>query len=547
MKKRCMALVLAAMMSVSALAGCGNSGDTAAGSGSAAQESTEAPQKTEAVGKDVEAATELSDNEIKVGFGTAIDSLTPFRAQTARNAPYFIQLYETLAVLDENKELQPYVAKSWETADNGFSYDVEILDTVTDSEGNQITASDVVWFINESMTRALKPIFSKIQSVEETGDYTFKITLNSNVVGTIEAILQDTYIVSEKAFEASSDEFGTSAVTTSPYACTEFTPSASLSFERRDDYWQDISNLPECVRPVQKKVSYSIITEASQLGIALETGEIDMAIDIASSTGTQFVDNSDYNVSLQDGPQGWQLFFSGAEGRAVADNEKLRQAICYAIDADGLVSGLSLGYGSQMYDVASPRLIGFDESWKDEEYYTYDVEKAQQLLQESGYNGETLTILGTSSAFSSRLGQLIQNYLVAIGINVELNSVDMALYTASRLDGTQYDMVLGTVGGSYLPDFWSIRFDPAAYPAGDATSRNDQELADLLYKTWTVDGYTSENINEVHNYIKDHAYGYGLVNPQVFSIWRSDLNLVKEVDGGISGYVVPSACQIRGN
>ena len=170
MKKRCMALVLAAMMSVSALAGCGNSGDTAAGSGSAAQESTEAPQKTEAVGKDVEAATELSDNEIKVGFGTAIDSLTPFRAQTARNAPYFIQLYETLAVLDENKELQPYVAKSWETADNGFSYDVEIWDTVTDSEGNQITASDVVWFINESMTRALKPIFSKIQSVEETGD-----------------------------------------------------------------------------------------------------------------------------------------------------------------------------------------------------------------------------------------------------------------------------------------------------------------------------------------------------------------------------------------
>ena len=98
-----------------------------------------------------------------------------------------------------------------------------------------------------------------------------------------------------------------------------------------------------------------------------------------------------------------------------------------------------------------------------------------------------------------------------------------------------------------LPDFWSIRFDPASYPAGDATSRNDEELAELLYKTWTVDGYTEENINEVHNYIKEHAYGYGLVNPQVFSIWRNDLNMVKEVDGGISGYIVPSACQIRGN
>ncbi len=551
MKKKMIALTLAAMMTVASLAGCGNTGstssDTTAAGETAGTTATEEVQKTEVVGKDVEAATELSDNEIKVGFGTAIDSLTPFRAQTARNAPYFVQLYETLAVLDENQELQPYVAKSWETSDNGFTYDVEIWDTVSDSEGTKITAADVVWFINESMTRALKPIFAKISSVEQTGDYTFKLTLNSNVVGTIEAILQDTYIVSQTAFEASSDEFGSKAVTTSPYVCTEFTPSASLSFERRDDYWQDIANLPECVRPVQKKVSYSIITEASQLGIALETGEIDMAIDMASSTGTQFVNNSDYTVSLQDGPQGWQLFFSGAESRVVADNEKLRQAICYAIDADGLVSGLSQGYGTPMYDVASPRLIGFNEEWKNEDYYSYDIEKAQELLKESGYSGETLTILGTSSASSSRLGQLVQNYLVAIGINVELNSVDMALYTASRLDGTQYDMVLGTVGGSYLPDFWSIRFDPASYPAGDATSRNDEELAELLYKTWTVDGYTEENINEVHNYIKEHAYGYGLVNPQVFSIWRNDLNMVKEVDGGISGYIVPSACQIRGN
>ena len=547
MKKKMVALTLTAIMAATSLAGCGNSGSTSSDTTAAETAGTEEVQKTEVVGKDVEAATELSDNEIKVGFGTAIDSLTPFRAQTARNAPYFIQLYETLAVLDENQELQPYVAKSWETSDNGFSYDVEIWDTVSDSAGNKITAADVVWFINESMTRALKPIFAKIESVEQTGDYTFKITLNSNVVGTIEAIFQDTYIVSQAAFEASSDEFGSSAVTTSPYVCTEFTPSASLTFERRDDYWQDIANLPECVRPVQKKVSYSIITEASQLGIALETGEIDMAIDMASSTGTQFVDNADYTVTLQDGPQGWQLFFSGAEGRAVADNEALRQAICYAIDADGLVSGLSQGYGTPMYDVASPKLIGFNEEWKNEDYYNYNIEKAQELLKESGYNGETLTILGTSSASSSRLGQLVQNYLVAIGINVELNSVDMALYTASRLDGTQYDMVLGTVGGSYLPDFWSIRFDPSAYPSGDATSRNDQELAELLYKTWTVDGYTEENINEVHNYVKEHAYGYGLTNPQVFSIWRNDLNLVKEVDGGISGYVVPSACQIRGN
>ncbi len=537
--KKIWAAILTAVMSVSVLAGCGGSGESSSQTSEPA-----AVEETEMIGADVEATTELTDNTINVGYGTAIDSLTPFRSATARNAPYLDILYERLAVRDSNNEYQPYAAKSWETTDNGYTYDLEIWDNISDSQGNAITAADIVWFIQEAKNRGLITNFSKVESVEQTGDYTLQIKFSDNRVGVFETLMEDTFVVSQAAFEASADEFATSCVSTSPYVCTEFVPSASLTFERRDDYWQDIANMPECVRPIQKTVNYQIITEASQMGIALETGTIDVAIDIAASTGAQFVDQTDaYTVNLQDGAQGWQVFFSGAENSILAENEALRQAICYAIDADGLVQGLCSGYGTPMWDVCAPRLIGFLDKWKDEDYYTYDVEKAQQLIEESGYNGETLTLLSSSSATASTLGQLIQNYLDAVGIKVELNAVDMALYTATRLDGTQYDMVLGTVGGTYLSDVWSLRFDPAAYEAGDATSRNDQELADLLYSTWTNEGYTDENIDEVHTYIKDSAYGYGLVNPQVFTIWRNDLGMVKAVTGGINNYVMPSACQ----
>ena len=184
-----------------------------------------------------------------------------------------------------------------------------------------------------------------------------------------------------------------------------------------------------------------------------------------------------------------------------------------------------------------------EQDWMSEDYYSYDPEKAMQLVEESGYNGEPLVLLSTSSAFASRLGQLIQNYLLAVGINVELNAVDMALYTAIRLDGSQYDMTINTVGGTSLADQWSIRFDPAAYSGGDATGRNDQVLAQMLYDTWTLDGWTKENIDAVHDYIKDNAIAYGLVNPQVFTIWNNNLNMEKVVKGGISGYVMFQACQ----
>ncbi|MDE7331625.1 MAG: ABC transporter substrate-binding protein [Lachnospiraceae bacterium] len=555
MRKKVLALLLCAAMTASVLTGCGgkadNAGSTAGGESGTTQEAS-GTEQAEPAGESavqetaqVEPSTTLSDKEVNIGYGTVIDSLTPFRANVANDSPYFVQLYETLGVLDGNREMQPYAAKSWETSDDGFTYTIEIWDTISDSAGNKITAADIVWFIEESKARALKPIFAKVDSVTQTGDYTLELKLTDNKFGTIDTILMDVFVVSKAAFEASSDEFGSSVVSTSPYVCTEFTASASISFERRDDYWQDIENLPECVRPLQKKVNYKLITEASQLGIALETGEIDMAINIATETGSQFVDNDNFVVDLSDGRSGWQVFFSGADTSPAANDVKLRQAICYGIDAQGLIAGLCSGYATQMWDVCSPFTVGFNENWKNESYYDYDLEKAKALLAESDYNGETLTILSSSSATASRLAQLLQNYLVAMDIKCEVNSVDMALYTSIRLDGTQYDMVINTVGEYSLADNWSIRFDPAAYATGDATSRHDYDLAELIYKTWTLDGFTEENINEVHEYLKESAIAYGLVNPQLFTVWSKASGLSKAVTGARRNYIVPSACQFE--
>ena len=106
-------------------------------------------------------------------------------------------------------------------------------------------------------------------------------------------------------------------------------------------------------------------------------------------------------------------------------------------------------------------------------------------------------------------------------------------------------MFINTIGGTYLPDHWTIRYDPAAYETGDATSRHDYDLAELMYETWTTDGFTDENIDKVHNYIKESAIAYGMVNPQSFTIWRNDAGLVKEVRGGLTNYVIPSACQYQ--
>ena len=68
-----------------------------------------------------------------------------------------------------------------------------------------------------------------------------------------------------------------------------------------------------------------------------------------------------------------------------------------------------------------------------------------------------------------------------------------------------------------------------AYATGDACARHDEVLADMLYSTWTEDGFTEENIDAVHNYIKDNMYGFGMVQPSNIDIWRSDIGLTETV------------------
>lgn len=532
--------------------GGGSSNEPAPASNTVSDNSTDSVPET----------TTLSDRTIKVGMAGTLQTLSPFQTNASRDQVYFLQMYESLGVEAFDKEFKPWAAKSWTTEDNGITYHFEIWDNMVDSEGNKITAADVVWFIEESKARALKPNYNKVASVTQTGDYTFDVVFVSNIVGVLETFLQDTYIVSKAAFEASPDEMATMVVSTAPYKVTEFTSSLSMEFTRRDDYWamDMLDKIPECVRPIQKVVSYQAIPEASQLGIAVETGQIDIANQVAISTGKNYVDNPEYTVLLQDGPQGYEMFFSGVDSakaeagyvtadkvKLVADNEKLRQALCYAIDQKGLIAGLSNGYAVEMYDVCPTTAIGYLNKWVGEDYMSYDLEKAQQLVKESGYNGEELSLLCSSSSTMSLLAQLLQNMWKAAGINVKLDIRDAAGFMAVRLDGTEYDMMLNTIGAVTLTQHWQTRYDQEGFQtngyACDATGRHDEELKALIDKAWTVDGYTDANIDAVHSYLRDHAIAYGLVDEQVFSVWKSSLGMKKIVLASSSRHLNPASCQ----
>ena len=68
------------------------------------------------------------------------------------------------------------------------------------------------------------------------------------------------------------------------------------------------------------------------------------------NTGKQFEGNDDFTVQLSSQINGLQLYFTGDTNRLAGNDKYLRQAICYAIDAEGIVTGALAGYGKAMSD-----------------------------------------------------------------------------------------------------------------------------------------------------------------------------------------------------
>ena len=524
------AMLLVCIMLTGLLAGCGSGSGTPSGSATPSSSGTpsadkDAPTASASAAGNSEASpqgdgtSKLLDT-LGVGSTTLWETLTPFRNISAQFSTFVRHMYDRLAFRTADGQFIPQAAKSWKVTDDGLTYSIELYDYITDSAGNHITASDVVWILEENMSRGTKPCFNKIDHVEQTGDYTFNIVMKQDMVHMLEMILYSTYIFSKQAFEASPDEFATTLVSTSPYQVTDYVAGSHITFTRRDNYWQKEDQIDPRLANNVKVVTYRYITEASQQQIALESGTIDVMETMAATSVQNFEGNNAYGIMKGPSSNGIQIYFSGADSSVLANDVDLRKAICYALDINGIIKAAYSGNAEPMHDVVPRTNVGYLPKWDNEEYFGYNVDLAKDHLQKSGYNGETLSLLALSSA--QRLSQMIQSYLSAIGIKLELNVVDAAQWSASMYDGNNYDILIAPVGNG-LVNLWSNRFDGTSYANGDATSRKDQTLTDMLYSTWTNTGFTEKNIDAVHQYIIDNCYAYGVVLPLSTTVYSMEL------------------------
>jgi peptide/nickel transport system substrate-binding protein len=352
-------------------------------------------------------------------------------------------------------------AEPLKISDDGKTYTIKLKDTPKWTDGKPVTADDVVFTLNALRNPKYNSpsisSYDKIQDVKKVDEHTVRVTLKHVYAPFQYAlaipvvpyhVLKDVNPADLKKNPYGMDPAKT--VSDGPWKWTEWKQKEYLKFEANPDYWGP--------KPHIKEIVYKVYADQNTEVQALLKGDSDLSEAIPVTQLEVVKRNPNMNVLLQPGPMYEFVAFNFKDSN-FPDNwspfhgVKTRQAIAYAINRDGIIKNILKGTGRP---VNSPFLPG---TWADPgdaaTNYTYDPNKAKQLLAEDGWKPGPDGILvkdghrfsfelqfNTGNNRREQVAAVIQQNLRDVGIEVKPKAIDFSSWVDQNLNPGKFEAVL---------------------------------------------------------------------------------------------------------
>ena len=432
--KKAVSLALAAVMSVSLLAGCGGS-----------------KSSTEAGGAAGASATDDSKT-LKVAFGSDITTMDVQKTSSDYCIPLNIydRLFEIKLKDDGTTELQNSLCEDYSVSDDGLVYTFQLREGVKFSNGEDLTASDVLYTFVRNLTvdQGVNYDFmnvilgadalyngetDKLEGFEIIDDYNFKVTLAAPFGGFVYQLATPACsIYDEQSTEKAGDKFGIDASVTvgsGPYMVDSWTVNSSIILVKNPNYWGEA--------PSAERVEISIIPDANTLNMAYQNGKIDIIdLDRIDSSIIESTYKAQYKDKLISTNRVAISYLALNENTKPLDDVKVRKAIQMAIDRQELLDSVYGGDGNVEDGIFPRGLIAHNEAL--EGTIKYDPDGAKKLLAEAGYpDGFEMELSYDSSSTdaTSMVYQIIQKQLEKVGIKANIVSYDESSWLDLRKSG----------------------------------------------------------------------------------------------------------------
>ncbi|MBB6309084.1 ABC transporter substrate-binding protein [Xanthobacter tagetidis] len=365
---------------------------------------------------------------------------------------------ENLVTFDENYEVIPQLAKSWDVLDDGARYVFHLRDNVVFHNGKTLDADDVKWSVDRlKEVSPSKGSYSGIKAVNVIDPRTVEIVLKDpspSLPSTLAGPFGG-YIMPKDLDKAQGGTIS-KPIGTGPFSWVEYQPGRLLRVKKFDNYSVDTSfdgptGLGGRREAQVDEIEFRVVPVSSARATALETGELDFALllDVndferlaASRTARQVEEPSFESLVL------WL-------GVTVAPTSDLnfRKAVAASIDYKTLMDASVAGHGAVNNAFLHPELRAwFTPSMAAR--HKFDLNTAKALLAKTAYRGETLTIhVSNSTEYSLNAALVLQQMLGQAGIKIEVHPVDSAgVMSIVYARKPTYNFGMTSISGRMDPD-----------------------------------------------------------------------------------------------
>ncbi len=419
---------------------------------------------------------------LKLSQDKEIASLDPHMAVTG-GVYHTSLLYDGLLAFKFNEQTKgfdnaPELATEWKY-ENPTTLVFKLRKGVKFHDGSDFNANVAAWNFDRMINKPksmlkLNAFAQATKSVEVVDDYTLKFNLKYAsapfLVDITPPYNQGAYMISQKAAESTGDDaFGRNPVGSGAMKFVDWKTADLTRLAKFDGYWdmgEDGKPLPYLDAAESRQISDKTVQT-----IEMKTGRIDyMENPLAKDYATL---KSDPNVVVKDAPwTGCNFNLILNMQRPPFNNKTLRQGVQYAIDREAVAKVVGLDAQKASYYHWRPGQVGYDDTLP---RYTYDLNKAKQLIKDTGL-ATPIKALMTQSNVSAHvmIGEALQFQLKQAGFDIQMDKMEDTAWRNTYGSG-QYDLfTLKLCLRNPDPDWYSTRFVTGANQWGYSNPESDK-------------------------------------------------------------------------
>ena len=457
------------------------------------------------------------------------------------------QVLESMVALDENGAIVPWLATEWQASDDGLTWDFTLDPEAKFSDGTPVDAEAIKANIEhlqdpETASSTGYLAVQQIDTIEVVSPTQVRFQLTRPDAALLESLAQPwVAIQAPSGMERGKDENCLSPIGSGPFVVTDWVKQDRIELERNTAYTTSPDGVDAPGENAVQKITWRFIPDATARFAALESGEVDI-IDNPLPDQIINAENSETLAHLDAPRPGSSNRIELNSGQAPFDDQRVREAFIASTDVTAGIDALFEGHATRSYSALSsvePLAV------QSPEYYTYDVERANKLLDEAGWNtrnddgirvkgDETLTVRFPVTGSQSTQAELalfeqIQAGAREVGFDVQITPLDLSGWYAA-LGAHEYELVSAPYT-KIGPDVLRFLFHsdatvpaPSGYFANHSMVR-DPELDALLDVIGSESDETkrAEAAKSAQDWIAAHSLILPIYDQQNHFLYRADL------------------------